>query len=234
MNSTWLARRRGTVALTLIALTVGMAPAVRAEAAATVSHFHEKVLGFVRGWPGDCPDDLPAVPLVCHEWDITAYDVGTDDQPGAMSPPHSRWVLIALHHTLTFPGGGSDPVESDAVLGFRDGADVTFDQQQLSSATIHAPDLSLDDGTTVDLEATWTATSPRMLWGNDGPALDDFGLVHHEHSKCLTVETQAHQKFRLAHVLAVVDGVTSRYDGRFAFLAYNQFIGVEINPASCS
>jgi hypothetical protein len=34
-------------------------------------------------------------------------------------------------------------------------------------------------------------------------------------------------------VVAVVDGVTSRYDGRFAFLAYNQFISVQVQPASC-
>jgi hypothetical protein len=220
--------------LAVVALVSAAWPVVPAGAAAAVSHFHEKVLGFVRGWPGNCPDDLPATPLVCHEWDITAYDVATDDRPGAMSPSHSRWVLIALHHTLTFPGGGRDPAETDAVLGFRDGADVTFDRQHLSKATVRAPHLGLSDGTSVDLEATWTATSPRMLWGNDGPALGDFGLVHHAHSKCLTVQNQGHQKFRLAHVLARVDGVTSRYDGRFAFLAYNQFIGVEVHPASCT
>jgi hypothetical protein len=216
------------------ALLVATWPVETAGAAASVSHFHEKVLGFLRGWPGDCPDDLPSTPLVCHEWDISAYDVGSNDQPGSMSPPHSHWVLIALHHTLTFPGGGRDPVETDAVLGFRDGADVTFDRQHLSTATVRAADLRLSDGTSVDLEATWTATSPRMLWGNDGPSLEDFGLVHHAHSKCLTEQNQGHQKFRLAHVLAHVDGVTSRYDGRFAFLAYNQFLGVEVHPAACS
>jgi hypothetical protein len=221
------------VLLAVLGVVLTLCSSISAHAAASATHTHEKVLGFFRGWPGDCPDDLPDQPLVCHEWDITAYDVGTDEQPGGISPPHTGWVLIALHHTLTFPGGGGEPVESDVALGFRDGADVSFDQAHLSTATVRAPDLALDDGDVVDLQAIWTATSPRMMWGNDGPALDEFGHVHHLHAPCLTEEFQAHQKFRLAHVVAVVDGVTSRYDGRFAFLAYNQFISVQVQPASC-
>jgi hypothetical protein len=208
-------------------------PIGSATAEPSATHSHEKVLGFVRGWPGNCPDDLPGEPLTCREWDITAYEVGTDETPGGISPAHAHWVLIALHHTLTFPGGGGDPVESQAALGFRDGADVDFDQPHLSTATVRAPGLTLDDGTTVNLEATWTATSPRMQWGNDGPAIEEFGRTHHLHERCLTEEFQAHQKFRLASVSATVDGLTSRYDGRFAFLAYNQFVAVQVEPASC-
>lgn len=222
----------GAVALAVLALPLGITGT--ATAAPSSVHFHEKVLGFLRGWPGDCPDDLPTTPLVCHEWDITAFDIGTDEQPGGISPAHARWVLIALHHTLTFAGDGADPVESDATVGFEDGADVSFDQQHLSTATVRAPGLAMSDGTSVNLEATWTATSPRMMWGNDGPALDEFGRVHHQHTACETIENQGHQKLRLANVAAVVDGVASRYDGRFAFLAYNQFISVDVHPASCS
>ena len=229
-------RSRSTLVsmLAVLAVALSMYMPVSAQAAASATHSHEKVLGFVRGWPGDCPDDVPDDPMVCHEWDITAYKVGTDDAPGGISPAHARWTLIAVHHTLTFPGGGGDPVESDVAVGFRDGADVTFDQEHLSTATVRAPGLALSDGTTVNLRATWTATAPRLQWGNDGPGLQEFGHVHHLHERCLTTEFQAHQKFRSAHVLAVVDGVTSRYEGRFAFLAYNQFISVHVQPASCA
>jgi hypothetical protein len=193
----------------------------------------EKVDGIFRGWPGDCPDELPAEPLVCHEWDITVYRIHTHDEPGDGAPVDSTWVLLALRHTLSFPGGDGEPEESDVGQGFRENADVDFDQQHLASATVRAPDLALSDGTTVDLEATWTATSPRFHWGNDGPALEEFGLVRHLKEECLNMVAQGHQNYRPARVDAVVDGVETSYTGVFAFLAFNQFIVHQTRPASC-
>jgi hypothetical protein len=146
----------------------------------------------------------------------------------------SPWQLLAIRHTLTFPGGGADPDESDVAFAFVDGADVTFDRQHLASATVRAHGLSLSDGSTVDLDATWTAVTGRLVAGNNGPALGEYGLVRHLHEDCLTVNNQVHQKLRNARVDAVVDGVSSAYDGAFAFISFNQFIGVEVHPRACA
>jgi hypothetical protein len=142
-------------------------------------------------------------------------------------------VLSVVRHTLTFPGGGADPTESDVVTGFTDHPEVTFDQQHLSAAHLVADDVAMDDGTTLDVVADWTATSPRMLYGNDGPSLADFGKVRHLRDDCVNDVNQGHQKFRLAHVHAVVDGVPADDLGTFAFLAANHFVSVEVHPASC-
>jgi hypothetical protein len=211
-----------------------MAGTPAATSSPSASKVIEKVDGIFEGFPGDCPDDLPATPLVCHEWDITVFRSGGTFTDGGVAPPHTPWVLIALRHTLTFPGGDVDPVESDVAQGFVVGADVTFDRQHLSYASVRAPDLQMSDGTVVDLEATWTATTDRMLWGNDGPALADFGRVRHLHTDCLNMVSQGHQKVRGASVQAIIDGVESRYDGRYAFMSFNQFITIEVHPRSCS
>jgi hypothetical protein len=167
---------------------------------------------------------------VCHEWDIVLYRNGTTAEPGGVAPPNSRWVLLALRHTLTFAGDGSEPVESDVGFGFLDGADVTFDREHLEYASVRAPGLELTDGSVVDLAATWTATSGRSVYGNDSPALADFGLVRHFRGDCINVVNQGHQKIRKARVQSVVDGVESPYSG--GVISTSQFTSVKVHPAS--
>lgn len=231
--------RRTPAALVLTAAIAAtfIAPADHSAASpaggSSASTITEKVDGFVKGYIGDCPDDLPPAPLVCHEWDVTLYRNGTTAEPGGIAPPHSRWVLLALRHRLTFAGDGSEPVESDVGFGFIDGADVTFDQQHLGYASVRAPDLGLTDGTSVDFAATWTVTTPRAVYGNDSPALDDFGLVRHLHEDCLTVVNQGHQKIRRARVELVVDGTTTSDDGRYNLISTSQFTEIEVHPKSC-
>jgi hypothetical protein len=229
-------RARIVISTTLgvVLATIGAAAAAPSDASSPSGAMTiEKVDGIFRGYPGDCPDELPATPLVCHEWDITAFKAGGTFTDGGVSPPKTPWILLALHHTLTFPGDGDEPVESDAVNGFVEGADVTFDREHLSQASVQAPALHLSDGTVVDFQATFTAWSDRMLWGNNGPSLEDFGLVKHLHTDCFTTVSQGHQKVRLAHVVAVVDGVESRYDGIYGYISFNQFITVEVYPHNC-
>ncbi|RNL80844.1 hypothetical protein [Nocardioides marmorisolisilvae] len=194
----------------------------------------EKVLGYLQGYPGDCPPaDAPEDPFVCHEVVLSAWRIGTNDGPGTISPPHTHWVLAAVRHTLSFPGGGGEPIESAVVEGFTNSPVVTFDQQHLSRAHLVAHGVHMSDGSTLDVDATWTATSARMQYGNDGPAFTEVGRVHHLHARCINDVNQAHQKFRLAHVHAVLNGVPSDDVSIFAFLAYNHFIVHETIPASC-
>lgn len=194
----------------------------------------EKVDGYLHGYPGDCPAELPPTPLVCREWDIEVYRNGTNDEPGGVAPPHSRWVLLALRHTLAFAGDGSEPVESDVGFGFVDGADVTFDREHLQYASVRAPALALSDGSVVNLVVTWTATSDRAVYGNDSPALAGFGLVHHLHEDCVNMVSQGHQKVRQAHVEANADGVVWTADGVGNVISTSQFNVVEVHPQSCS
>jgi hypothetical protein len=217
----------------VVAMTGAPAASSSPSSQASASMVIEKVDGIFRGYPGDCPDDLPATPLTCHEWDLTVFKAGGTYSDGGVAPPKTPWILIALHHTLTFPGDFGEPVESDAVNGYAEGVDVTFDRQHLSLATLRAPDLHLGDGSIVDLEATWTAVGDRQLYGNDGPSLEEFGLVKQLHTDCFTTVSQGHQKFRSAHVRAVIDGAESRYDGIYAYIAFNQFLTVTVVPANC-
>jgi hypothetical protein len=228
-------RRRTTLTLAVIAaLAAALGSAAPSDAGSkrSSSIFYEKVDGFLQGYPGNCPPaEAPQNPFVCHETILSAFRVGGTDTTKA--PPKATWVLSVVSHTLTFPGGGADPTESDEVTGFSETPVVTFDQQHLSGGHVIADDVPMSDGSTLDVDATWTATSPRMQYGNDGPSLLDFGLVRHDHEKCLNAVNQGHQKFRLAHVAALLNGVPTNDNSIFAFIAYNHFISIEVHPASC-
>lgn len=234
-----LGRARLLAIGTAVGLVLSMAgasvtgPAFSAAGHTDVSVVHETVDGIFRGYPGDCPDELPATPLVCHEWDLTVYRNGFNDHPGGLAPPKHPWVLIALRHTLTFAGGDVEPVESEVGFGFRDGVDVTFDRTHLGSATVRAHDLALTDGTTVDLDATWTATSDLFRYGNDGPALVGPDNPRHFHADCITLNNDGHQVFRTARVDAVVNGIASNYSGAYGFLSTGHYTLIEVHPHSC-
>lgn len=232
--------RGGRAGLLVTGATLGIVLATAGAPAASSpdtsqrasSIFYEKVDGYLRGYPGDCPRaEAPQDPLVCHEVILTAYRVGSSDTTKA--PPKATWVLEVVRHTLSFPGGGGEPAESDVVTGFTETPVVSFDQQHLSGAHLVADDVPMSDGSTLDVDATWVATSDRLLDGNDGPATEEAGLVHHLKGDCLNAVNQAHQKYRLAHVHALLDGVPSDDISIFAFLAYNHFIYQEVHPAGC-
>ncbi len=226
-----MARRTLAAALLVIAVLAVSQPSSAAQASTT--KLTERVFGYLQGYPGDCPPaDSPQEPVVCHEVVLSAWRIGFIDAPGPISARDTTWVLSVVRHTLTFPGGGADPTESDVVEGFAASPVVTFDQQHLGSAQVlaHVP---MSDGSTLDVDATWTATSDRLLFGNDGPALAEAGRLHHQRTPCLNEVHQAHQKYRLAHVHAVLNGVPSEDLSIFAFLAHNQFTSVEVVPASC-
>lgn len=215
-------------------MVVALAAPSAAQSNASSEHNAEKVLGYLQGYPGDCPPaEAPQDPFVCHEVMLSAWRIGTNEGPGTIAPPNTAWVLSAISHTLTFPGGGADPTESDVVEGFTSHPTVTFDQQHLSAAHLVASGIHMSDGSTLDVDATWTATSDRILSGNNGPSLADFGKVRHLHEPCLNQINQGHQKFRLAHVHTLLNGVPVDDLSIFAFLAYNQFRSIEVVPASC-
>lgn len=224
-------------ALALATLAVLVLPALTytasAESQPAAQRAMEKVYGFLQGYPGDCPPaEAPQDPFVCHEVVLSAWWIGTDGK-GTIPKSRNAWVLSVVRHTLSFPGGGADPTESDVVTGFTDHPTVTFDEQHLSSAHLVANGVAMSDGTTLDVDATWTAVSDRLQFGNDGPSLADFGLVRHLHEDCVNLVSQGHQKFRLAHVHTLLNGLPVDDNSIFAFLAFNDFHSIEVHPASC-
>jgi hypothetical protein len=225
--------RSPRVALALVAVLVMIAAPASAASQGAATMTTEKVYGFLQGYPGDCPPaEAPQDPFVCHEVVLSAWWIGTD---GKATIPKSKndWVLAVVRHTLTFPGGGADPSESDVVTGFTETPSVTFDEQHLANAHLVAGDIAMSDGSTLDVDATWTAFSDRLLYGNDGPSLADFGLVRHLHADCVNQIAQGHQKYRLAHVHSLLNGVPVEDNSVFAFLAYNHFTSIEVHPAHC-
>ena len=226
--------RRTLAAVLLVTATLVVAQSTATASSPNVTRNTEKVLGFLQGYPGNCPPaEAPQDPFVCHEVVLAAWRIGTNDGPTTTAPPKTVWVLSVVRHTLSFPGGGVDPTESDVVQGFTTHPTVTFDRQHLTTAHLVADGVHMSDGSTMDVDATWTATSSRLQFGNDGPSAADFGHVRHQHEICANVIFQAHQKFRLAHVHAVLNGVPSDDVSEFAFLAYNHFTSIEVHPASC-
>jgi hypothetical protein len=198
----------------------------------TASVYREKVNGYASGYAGDCPDVAPALPGVCTEWFISPFRAGVAQDGGGVAPPKSSWDLFLLHHTLTFPGGGGDPEESDVALAFVPVSAVTYDRQHLRYASVRATDIPLSDGTTADVDARWEATSDRFVFGNNGPALADFGLVRHVNDECLTANYQGHQKFRIARMDATVNGLHYSYEG--GFISLNHFVFVEVHKHGCT
>ncbi|HET6167601.1 MAG TPA: hypothetical protein VFE07_12300 [Marmoricola sp.] len=231
-------RIRGTtttvLALVFLSLSTQPLTAASAESGRSAEQSMEKVYGFLQGYPGDCPPaEAPQDPFVCHEVVLSAWWIGTDGQ-GTIPRSKNDWVLAVTRHTLSFPGGGADPVESDVVTGFTDHPAVSFDEQHLSAAHLVADDVAMSDGGALDVDATWTAVSDRLQFGNDGPSLADFGLVRHLHEDCVNMVSQGHQKFRLAHVHTLLNGVPVDDNSIFAFLAFNDFRSIEVHPASCA
>jgi hypothetical protein len=122
------------------------------------------------------------------------------------------------------------------VLGFPviDPADVTYDQQHFAIASLKT-EIPWEDGGTSSVDLTWEAISDRFLYGNDGPSLDDFGLVHKFVDKCSTQVMQAHQKSRIASMSGLFDRAPVHTYTSFpsGAISYNHFVSIDVTPGWC-
>jgi hypothetical protein len=82
------------------------------------------------------------------------------------------------------------------------------------------------DGSTVDVDLEWQAISDRFVYGNNGPALSDFGLTRHHVDRCSTQVNQGHQKFRLAAMTGTVDDQPVHSYTAFpaGYISFNQYV----------
>jgi hypothetical protein len=221
-------RRAGVVgAVLLVMLAVSMPAAWPSTSVA-----RSKVTGYAFAIFGNCPQtpEPPPPGTVCHEAFIQVFRESFAIDGGGLAPPKTPWQAFYYESTATFQAGG-DPAETDVRWGFLDLIDpsaVTYDRQHLEFASVDV-EIPLSNGTAVAVNMDWHAGSERFVYGNDGPALSDFGLIHHYVDRCSTQVNQGHQKFRVAAMTGTVNGaaVHSYTNSEAGFISLNHFVFID-------
>jgi hypothetical protein len=217
--------------LTLVIGTV-LAFATLSPASATPTSVQRfMTAGYAFGGFGDCPDvDSPPPGTVCHDASLTIFREAFAVDGGGLSAVNTPWAAFYYEHTLTFQATG-DPVESDVRSGFLpnvDEASVTYDREHLAFASVRT-DIPMSDGSTSHVDVSWQPITDRVVFGNDGPALVDFGLVRHLVDRCETQVNQGHQKYRVAEMTGTIDGVAV-HSYTFApsgIISFNHFVFID-------
>jgi hypothetical protein len=216
----------------LSALVVAACPTT-SSAESSVLRF--KTNGYAFGVFGDCPDvpEDPAPGTVCHEAFVQLFNESVAFEGGGLAPPKTPWAMLVYESTLTFVAVDESPVETDVRWGFLpfvDPAAVTYDREHLAFASIDT-EVDMADGTTIAIALVWRAISDRFVYGNDGPALDDFGLIRHHVDECSTQVNQGHQKFRIAAVSGTFDGDTVHSYTAFpsGYISFNHFVSIDVD-----
>lgn len=215
----------------VVAFLLALLPTSAASAAPTsVQRF--MTAGYATADFGDCPDTvaLPPPGTVCNDQQITIAREARAIDGGGLSAVDTPWSAFLYEATLTFQAMG-DPVATDERFGFVpsvDDASVTYDREHLAFASVRT-DIPMSDGSTVAVDVSWQAITDRSVFGNDGPALSDFGLVRHTLDSCSTQVNQGHQKFRIAAMTGTLDGrsVHSYQSGSSAAISFNHFVFID-------
>ena len=94
--------------------------------------------------------------------------------------------------------------------------------------------IPMSDGSTVSVDLSWEAIAGREVFGNDGPALVDFGLIRHTVNRCTTQVNQGHQKFRISRMTGTIDGVSvqSYVAVPSACISFNHFVFIDASHGS--
>jgi len=215
----------------IVAFSVALLPSSPARAA-TTSVQRYMTAGYAFAAFGDCPDTVASPPAgtVCTDRQITIAREAVAIDGGGLSAVNAPWSAFLDEATLTFRATG-DPVVTDERFGFVpeiDDAAVTYDRQHLAFASVRT-DIPMSDASRVAVDLSWHPVSDRMVFGNDGPALSDFGLVRHTVVNCETQVNQAHQKFRIAEMTGTLDGasVHSYQSSPSGFISFNHFVFVD-------
>ena len=133
--------------------------------------------------------------------------------------------------TLTFVDNDNNFEVSDERLCFLpvvDPANVTYDREHLAFASLK-DDIPCNDESVAHVDFHWVPTSDREVYGNDGPALVNFGLIRKYVDKCTTEVNQGHQKTRVASMTGTLDGtpVHSYTAVPAAFISFNHFVFID-------
>jgi hypothetical protein len=228
-------RVRFVVAALAGLLVVTLLPAGSAASEATVMRF--KTDGYAFAFFGNCPDVDPLPPgTVCRDAQLAVFREGVAIGGGTVAPPKTPWFVTVFQYTVEIEPNG-DAVLTDERFGFRflDPTAVTYDREHLAFASLQTQ-IPMTDGTTVDVDFRWQAISTRLVFGNDGPSLGDFGRVRKFVDKCSTQVNQGHQKFRVAAMTGTFDGaaVQSYESSPSAFISFNHFVFIDVEHGGCT
>jgi len=217
-----------------VSLLVSVSLAAADPGQVTVQRF--KTDGDAVTYFGGCDFVNPPGPLSCHETRVEVYKEGVSGAPASTAPPKTPWAIFIDDYTVSFTSGGPDaqPTYSNERTGFLLNPTVTFDQQHLSFLNVDAQ-VPMSDGSTFNFTGKWSSVSDRVLSGNDGNGLQQFGLVRHSVDHCNTVNNQAHQKYVIANMTGTLNGipVQSYPDLGIDYIAYNHFVFIDVTHGSC-
>jgi hypothetical protein len=223
---------RLSLVLGLIVLATGVLTPSSGADGTTVARFKTDGYAFAV-FSEDCPDtaEPPPAGTVCRETTIELFREGVAIDGGSLAPPKTPWSVFMSQATLTFVDDEGNLEASDERVGFLpvvDPANVTYDREHLAFASLNA-DIPWDDGSIAHVDFHWEAIADREVYGNDGPALEDFGLVRKYVDKCTTRVNQGHQKTRISSMTGTLDGTPVHTYTAFpaGYISFNHFISID-------
>ena len=219
----------------IVTLMVGL-PAAAGPGNADILRVRQPSAGALAFF-GDCTNVVnPPSGTVCHESFVLFFRETRVYGGGSNAPSQAPWAIYVQNYTLTFGAPGTDPIITNLVDGFLLNPPVAVsDHEHLSSAAV-AAQVPLSDGSTFDFQGTWTATTDRFVYGNNGPENDEEGLPRHYNDKCTTFNANAHQTLRYATMSGTLDGhpvqsYASLADAAVIF--YNHFVYIDVSHGGC-
>jgi len=199
---------------------------------ATVAHV--PVYGVAQSYFGDCDFESAPGAISCHETYVIVFREADSSAGQSVAAPKVPWSIFIDDYTATFAGADAQPTFTNERTGTLLDPTVAFDKTHLSYLSV-AAQVPMSDGSTFDFRATWTRTSAVSKFGNDGPLIDEQGLIRHSVDRCTTSNTNAHQKFVLANMSGTLNGAAVRSYLTFAidFIADNHFTYIDVTHGSC-
>jgi hypothetical protein len=221
----------------LTALGAVVAALVLAATAQADQTTHERIRvdAFAEAFFG-CAGFFSPAGTTCRETHVQLYHEEGATDGGPLEP--DTWHVVVEQYTLEFTSDDPDvpplgPI--DYATGSIAALTTTFDERHLDFASLDAA-VPMSDGTTAELHVAWTPTSRREVDGNDGPFLAGADALRHVNDRCLTANTNAHQKLRLGFASGTLNGEPFRSYDDFAFAGWlqtAQYLFLTTSHAGC-
>jgi hypothetical protein len=201
------------------------------------THERIKVSAFAEAFFG-CPAFASPAGTVCRETHVQLYREEGATDGGPLDP--DVWQVFVEQYTLEFVSDDPDvpPIGPiDYATGHLESpAVMTFDARHLEFASLDAA-VPMTDGTTASLHIAWTSTWAGEVDGNAGPYLAGAGAPRHFQDRCLTTNTNAHQKLRFGYATGTLNGAPFRTYSDFPFAGWletAQFLFLSTSHGACS
>jgi hypothetical protein len=199
---------------------------------------HERIVvsGFAEAFFG-CPGFVSPAGTTCRETHVQLYHEEGATNGGRLEP--DTWHVFVEQYTLGFVSDDPD-IPPIGPIDYATGtlaapATMTFDEQHLDFASVDAA-VAMSNGTTADLRIAWAPVTKREVDGNSGPYLAGSGAPRHFNDRCLTANTNAHQKLRFGSAGGTLDGASFHSYSDFPFAGWlqtAQYVFLSTDHRSC-